>query len=314
MRVLRMAALLGAGLVLLAGCRAPDPQHDGHEIAGGGLTGVYYAYGHNLAEALQSELGLGIVVAETNGSVDNLHRISAGEALLGFAQSDTAADAVAGTGAFTEPLPIMAVARLYDEYVHIVVRADSDILSIADLAGRGISLGAENSGVNVVALRILNAAGVAAESVQNPKLGLDASILAFESSDIEGFFWIGGLPTPGIVQLAEKIPTRLLTVEAGIVEQVNERHGGVYRFAEFPRGVYEGDGSTQTMTVPSFLVTHREASAELIRDALRVLFDERVRIAAQVPAAALLDRRQAIFTDPLELHPGAVDYFSTTRR
>src|SRR5690606_34790431 len=98
------------------------------------------------------------------------------------------------------------------------------------------------------------------------KLGLDASILAIETGEIEGFFWIGGLPTPGIVQLAETTPTRLLPVGAGIVERVNERHGGVYRFAEFPRGVYEGDASTQTMTVPSFLVTSEDAPAGVIRD------------------------------------------------
>lgn len=316
MRFRRAVALLTILAAGLAGCSEPGSGSRASplEIAGGGTTGVYYSYGEHLAAALSRDLGVDIAVAETNGSVENLHRIGAGQALLGFAQSDTAADAVAGIGAFEAPLPIRAVARLYDEYVHVVVRADSDIRGIADLAGRRISLGAENSGVAVVAMRILDAAGVAAESVQNPKLGLDSSIHAIGNDQIEGFFWIGGLPTPGIVQLAETTPTRLLPVEAEIVDLVNERHAGVYRLAEFPRGVYERDVLTQTMTVPSFLVTSEDAPADLIRDALRVLFDERAHIAAHVPAAALLDRRQAIFTDPLELHPGAVEYYSTTRR
>lgn len=315
---MRTAALLSVLCLLggLVGCSAlRGTWNEGrYEIAGGGRAGVYYSYGDHLATALSANLGASITVVETNGSVENLLRIGEGRALLGFAQSDTAADAVAGVGAFSERLPIRAVANLYDEYVHLVVRADSDILGIDDLAGRRISLGAENSGVNVVATRILDAAGVPADTVQNPQLGLASSIEAMEDAEIEGFFWIGGLPTPGIEQLTDRTPIRLLSIEAGIVEQVNAEHAGVYRLAEFPSGVYGRGESTLTMTVPSYLVTSADAPEDFIRDILRVLFDERVQIAQHVPAAALLDRRQAIFTNPIELHPGAIAYYSETRR
>ncbi|WP_318387038.1 TAXI family TRAP transporter solute-binding subunit, partial [Microbacterium maritypicum] len=69
---------------------------------------------------------------------------------------------------------------------------------IGDLAGRTISLGAENSGVNVIAARVLDAAGVDLGSVRNPQLDLSESIEAMERGDIDGFFWVGGLPTPGV--------------------------------------------------------------------------------------------------------------------
>ncbi|KRF32515.1 TAXI family TRAP transporter solute-binding subunit [Yonghaparkia sp. Soil809] len=313
----RRSLLIALGGVLalaaLGGC-GPAPAPDRFSIAGGGVTGVYYSFGGQLAEVLSSRLGSEVSVDETNGSVDNLLRVAEGRALFGFAQSDAAADAVAGVGAFPEPLDVQAVARLYDEYVHVVVRSDSDIRRIADLAGRGVSLGAPSSGVNIVATRVLDAEGVAPSDVEDEALGLAESIDAFRAGEIEGFFWVGGLPTPGLAELFTDAPARLLPIEPATVDRVNARHGGAYRLAEFPIGAYGRTQATETMTVPNYLMVAERAPDELVRDVLAVLFESRSTIAEEVPAAALLDRRQAIFTDPVDLHPGAVAYYSQSRR
>lgn len=312
----RTLSAMVAGLlaiVALAGCDAPR-EREPFAIAGGGSTGVYFGYGDQLAQVISARLGTTVTVEETDGSVDNLLRVSDGRALLGFAQSDAAADAVAGRGTFVEPLPVLAIARLYDEYVHVVVRADSDIERIADFAGRPMSLGAPTSGVNIVATRVLDAVGVAPHQVDDRELGLSASIDALRLGAIEGFFWVGGLPTPGLEELFADLPTRLLSIEAETVDRVNAAHDGVYRLAEFPIGAYGRGEATVTMTVPNYLMVAERAPDALVRDVLTALFESRSLIAAHVPAAALLDRRQAIFTDPVALHPGAVAYYSDTRR
>lgn len=308
------AALVGVVAITAQGGCAPSTAPERFSIAGGGATGVYYAFGVELADALSGSLGSEVTVDETNGSVDNLIRVGDGRALLGFAQSDAAADAVAGVGAFAEPLAVQAVARLYDEYVHVVVRSDSDIRQIADVAGRAVSLGAPSSGVNIVATRVLAAAGVAPGDVDDRALGLAESIGAFRAGEIEVFFWVGGLPTPGLAELFTDAPARLLSIESPTVDSVNEVHGGAYRLAEFPIGAYGRTQATATMTVPNYLMVAESASDELVRDVLAELFEARSAIAAEVPAAALLDRRQAIFTDPVALHPGAVAYYSESRR
>lgn len=315
-RVRRALASVIAGMSVVAalvGCE-PSPAPERFSIAGGGPTGVYYGFGEQLAGVLSSRLGADVSVDETNGSVDNLLRVSDGRALLGFAQSDAAADAVAGVGAFREPLAVQAVARLYDEYVHVVVRSDSDIRRIGDLAGRGVSLGAPSSGVNIVATRVLDAEGVAPTDVDDAALGLAESIAAFREGEIEGFFWVGGLPTPGLAELFTDAPARLLPIGPETVDRVNAEHGGAYRLAEFPIGAYGRTQATATMTVPNYLMVAEGASDALVREVVAELFASRSAIAAEVPAAALLDRRQAIFTDPVDLHPGAVEYYSESRR
>lgn len=283
-------------------------------IAGGGTTGVYYSYGKHLAKILSRELDENFTVVETAGSVDNLLRIAEGQALIGFAQSDAAANALAGEGVFAEPLAIRAVARLYDEYVHVVVRQDSDIENLADLKGRPVSLGAKNSGVNLVAMRVLEASGGDVTSVTDLELGPDASIEALRSGQIDAFFWVGGVPTPGVQKLSVNTPLRLLPIGADVVEQLNSEYRGAYRISEFPLGSYDWGVPTTTMTVPNFLVVAKGTSPELVRDITAVLFASRSEMARKVPSAATLDRRQAIFTDPVELHRGAAEYYISAKR
>lgn len=313
-RGIAVAVALGLALSLAACAARSDDWSEGRQtIAGGGADGVYFAYGEQIADDLSERLGVQLVAEETAGSVDNLLRVSSGEALLGFAQGDAAADAVAGVGAFDDPLDVRAVARLYDEYVHVVVRAESDIDDVGDLAGRVVSLGAENSGVNVIAARILDVAGVDIASVDDPRLDLGESIAAMAAGEIDGFFWVGGIPTPGIAELAETSPVRLLPIEQSWVSEVNERYSYAYRPSDLPIGLYGLEQSQPTMAVPNYLVTAAATPDGVVRDVLSGLFDARTRIAQRVPAAALLDRRQAIFTGPVILHPGAIDFYRELR-
>jgi TRAP transporter TAXI family solute receptor len=307
-----VAVVLAVGL---SGCssRAGEWRDGEYAIASGGSTGVYFAYGTGLAAQLAGALGVDMVATETAGSVDNLLRVHAGEALLGFAQGDAAADAVAGTGAFPEPLAVEAVARLYDEYLQVVVRADSDIRSLDDLSGRVVSLGAENSGVHVIAGRVLDAAGVDAAAITDPQLDLGGSIAAMERGEIDGFFWVGGLPTPGIAELADDTPVRLLPVEQSWVNEVNDRYSHAYRPADVPGGTYALASSVSTLAVPNYLITAKGTPPAIVRDVLAGLFEARTALAQRVPAAALLDRRSAIFTGPVPLHPGAVDFYRDLR-
>lgn len=303
--------LLGA--LSACGGRSSDWGDGEYGIAGGGSNGVYYAYGTALAGELSAALDVQVEAQETAGSVDNLLRVASGEALLGFAQGDAAADAVAGAGAFDRPLAVEAVARLYDEYLHVVVREDSDIEGLADLAGKTVSLGAENSGVNVIASRVLEAAQVDVSTIADPQLDLAASIRALESSEIDGFFWVGGIPTPGIAALAERTPVRLLPIEQSWVSDVNEHYSDAYRPSDLPVGLYGMEQAEPTLAVPNYLVTAVGTPDGVVRDVVAALFDTRIRIAQEVPAAALLDRTQAIFTGPVPLHPGAVEYFRGQR-
>lgn len=311
----RLLGLVLTGVVCasaFAGCASAARDAGSLRIAGGASTGIYYAYGGTLAEHLR-RAGFDVSVDETGGSVDNLLRVGRGEAVLGFAQADAAADAISGVGAFDTPLPVAGVARVYDEYVQVVVHADSDIEQIPDLAGLRVSVGEANSGVTVIADRVLRAAGVEHEEFVSVDLGIDDSVEALARGEIDAFFWVGGIPTPGIETLSKQTPVRILPIRPETVERVNSGHAGVYRLSDFPLGAYGTEIAVETMTVPNYLVTSADAPDSVVFELTRELFAARTEIARTVPAAALLDRRQAIFTSPLPLHPGAAEYYVSSR-
>ncbi len=313
-RTLSCVVVLVGALCGVTACQPASETGRPVAIAGGDPSGVYYSYAASLAGVASDTLGGVFTVRETQGSVENLLLVGAGDAVAGFAQGDTTVDAIRAEGSFEQALPIRAAARVYDEYVHVVVPAGSEVASLADLPGRVVSLGAEGSGVQVIAHRVLAAAGVSLDQVHDTSLGLEESIAAMQQGEIEAFFWVGGLPTPGIERLQASLPIRLLSIDAATVDRVNNGHAGVYQLADFPVGTYGLTGPTVTMTVPNYLIASATAPEQLIYELLQVLFDSRSLIAEQVPAARTLDRRQAIFTSPIGLHPGAAQYYRDARR
>ncbi|QIM16673.1 TAXI family TRAP transporter solute-binding subunit [Leucobacter insecticola] len=296
----------------LAGCDSAASSAGRQVIAGGASTGIYYAYSSGFAEQLRVA-GFDIVAEETGGSVDNLMRVGSGDALLGFAQADTAADAVAGVGAFHAKIPIAAVARVYDEYVQLVVPASSAVRQLSDLPGLRVSVGEKHSGVTVIADRVLLAGGVREGTFTRRELGIDDSIAALERGEIDAFFWVGGVPTPGIESLSERVALRMIPIGPETVERMDLGRAGVYRVSALPLGAYDTSGTVETMMVPNYLVTSTQASEHLVFEVTKALFESRAELSRTVPAVALLDPRQAIFTSPVPLHPGAEKYYVQNR-
>lgn len=196
--------------ILLVGCFLPmsatvetAPGRGGRRapvdlrIATGQRGGVYVAYGEGLAGVLRDHLPWARPrVLTTGASLDNLGLLASRRADLAFALSDSAAAAAWGRPPFTAPQPIRAIARLYDNYLHLVVRADAGIDSLPELRGRVIALGALGSGTELTASRLLLAAGIdPRRDLTVRRDSLEASAEAVRRREIDGFFFSGGLPT-----------------------------------------------------------------------------------------------------------------------
>lgn len=281
-------------------------------IATGGAHGVYYSYGTGLADELRDQVrGGDVAVLGTQGSVENLALIEAGQAQLGFSAADAAADEVNapdGRGA-----DLRAVARLYDDYIHVVVPAQSPIASIADLRGRRVAVGGPGSGVALISGRVLHAAGLTpGGDVSTASLGLDESIDALRAGQIDAFFWSGGLPTSGITSLARTLPIRLLPL-ADVAESLRRDFGATYRPALVPAQVYPGVAAVSALAVSNYLVASRSAPDDIVAAVARALDRGRARIAESAQIPVTFDARQAIFTAPLPLHEGAARYYRAVK-
>jgi uncharacterized protein len=296
----------------LVSCGAEAPgEGDRLSVATGGTGGVYYVYGGALADQItQNVEGVEATAESTAASVDNMLLIESGGSDLAFVSADTAADAVAGTEDFEEPIPAQVLAQLYLSPIQVVTLEGSGIETIEDLAGRAVSVGAPNSATEVSAERILTLAGVDAEAgIEREQLGVDESVDAIRDGTIDAFFWGGGVPTGAITDLASTNSIQLLPADL-YLNDINQRFSAVYVGLVIPAGSYEGfDEEVGTIGVPNFLLANESLDEELAYQVTRVLFEQQEALAEAHPEAEKLDLEDAQSVAPLELHPGARRYY-----
>ncbi len=315
-----LAAVTVAAVLVVGGCLGGrgggDPwagaRPESLTFATGGPTGIYHGYGLGLADVLTERYDLPVEVLETGGSIGNLQLLADGTAQVAFSAADAVGDAVAGDGSFEEPLEVRALARVYDDFVHLVVPAHSDIETFEDLRGRDVSVGAPGSGTSLIASRLIAAADIDQREVRTQALGLERSIEAMRGGDIDAFFWSGGLRTPGITDLADEVSVRLVPLD-DLVDGVRADHGSGYRHGVVPAGMYGLTRDVPTLAVPNFLVVRADMPPPVAHTLVSTLFDARSRIASAVPSASQLDPVRAIFTEPAALHPGALRFYRETK-
>jgi len=304
-----IAMVMVAALFVAAPVRAQDRL----SVATGGTGGVYYPYGGALANVISETVeGVEVTAEVTAASVDNMLLIESQDADLAFVLADTAADAAAGQPPFEQPIPAQALATLYNNYTHIVATEGSGIETVADLAGKRVSTGSAGSGTEVIANRILEAAGLNPDQdIQREQLGASESADALRDGQIDAFFWSGGLPTAAITDLgASPNVTLKLVPHAEFADDLRSAHGAFYGTATVPAGTYPGqDEDVEVVVVPNVLVVNEAMDEQLAYEIVRAMFENQDDLAAAHPAANDLTLETAVQNSPLPFHPGAIRYY-----
>ncbi|MFD3808235.1 TAXI family TRAP transporter solute-binding subunit [Streptomyces sp. NPDC058619] len=283
-------------------------------IATGPTTGVYYQIGGGLAELISDNLdGYRATAATTGASVQNIQGLQAGSYDIAFSLLDTAQDAVEGKGSFDKPQSIEALTRLYPNYTQILVRADSGITSLRDMRGKRISTGAPNSGTEVIARRLLSAAGLdPVKDVSAQRLALPESVDAMKDNTIDALIWSGGLPTSGVTDLVTSLKdkVRFLDVTAQL-PALSNTHGGVYQKGTIPAAVYHQPADVPTIVVPNVLLVKKGFDPRLAGKIADLVYDKKNALEKVNAAATEIDPAQAGNTAPVPLNPGAANALKT---
>ncbi|RJO73812.1 TAXI family TRAP transporter solute-binding subunit [Nocardia panacis] len=309
------AATVLAGLV--TGCGANESDTGGCAvrepvrlaIATGNATGVYHALGGALAEQLAqgTEGKVRATAAETVGSPQNIQQLVSGTAQLAFSQSDTAADAALGKGVFEgNSQPVRALSRLYLSYAHVIVRADAKIDSLADMRGRRVSTGGAQSGTEMIAQRMLRAAGLNPDAdIQAQHWDLGRTVDGMREGTLDAMFFIGGLPTPGVTELLASAHDKVRLIDVTDVLPGLRAMSTSYEGGAIPASVYATASDTRAVVVPNVLLVREDMDPDLACVVTRTLFDRKPQLEQANSAAKGILRGIAPDTDPVALHRGA---------
>ena len=278
-------------------------------VGTGNKGGVYYALGGVFAQAVTAATAgrLTATAAETGASVQNIQQVVAGTYQVAFSQADTAADAVQGTGSFSgAPQPIRALARLYPDYTQVVVRTATGVSDLADLRGKRVSTGSPRSGTEVIANRMLQAAGIdPGTDLTAQRLDIGTSVDGMKAGTTDAMFFSGGLPTPDLAALFTGMGDRVHLIDTSSVLDGLRTISPVYDAATIPASTYPGSTDTRTIVVPNLLVVPESLDAATACVLTTTLFERTADLVAANRAAEGITLQHARGTGPVRLHPGA---------
>ena len=310
--------LMASALALGMSAGAALAQQKTIAIGTGGTGGVYYPLGGALANVISKNLpGYQATAEVTGGSVDNLKLIGSGQSELAFTMADAALDAFNAQDKFRgNKVPLRTLAILYPNRMHVVTIDGTGISKMSDLKGKRVSTGSPGSATEVMAFRVIEAAGLDKDKdMKRERLGVAESVNAIKDKKIDAFFWVGGLPTAAVTDLGATPGVKIKLIDhSDVVAKMNAKHGKLYITDVIPAKTYPGqDTDNQISTVQNILVSDDKMSEELAHTLVKLIFDRKADLVAVHKEAENIDlKNQKTDASPVPWHPGALKYFAET--
>ena len=285
-------------------------------IATGGTGGVYYPLGGGVAAVLSKYVpGMQATAEVTGGSVDNLKLVGSGKPYVAFTMADAAQDAAKGEDKFKgNKVAVKTLMILYPNRMHVVSVEGRGVAKMSELKGKRVSTGSPGSATEVMAFRIIEAEGLDKDKdMKRERLGVAESVNAIKDGKIDAFFWVGGLPTAAVTDLANTPGTKIKMIDhADAVAKMNQKYGNLYVEDVIPKDTYRGmDADNRQATVMNILVAHESMDDKTAYNIVKTIFDKRDDlIAVHKEAVNFKLENQKASASPLPFHPGAAKYFA----
>jgi TRAP transporter TAXI family solute receptor len=301
---------------LLIGAMALAAHAQNLSIATGGTGGVYYPLGGGMAAVLSKYVpGMQATAEVTGGSVANLQLIGTGKPYLGMTMADATLDAYKGQDKFTgKPVPVRTLMVMYPNRMHVVSIEGTGVTKMSDLKGKRVSTGSGGSATEVMAFRVIEAAGLDKDKdMKRERLGVAESVSALKDRKIDAFFWVGGLPTAAITDLASTPGVKIKLIDhADLVPKMNQKYGNLYVQDVIPKDMYRGmDADNKQATVMNLLVANQSLDDKTAYNIVKAVFDhkqELVNVHKEAENFKLENQKKD--ASPIPWHPGAVKYFA----
>lgn len=280
-------------------------------IATGGTGGTYYPLGGGMADHITKNAGVTATAQATGASAENIRLLRDKKADIAFTQNDIAEYAAAGTNMFQQDGKIdsfQALGALYDETIQIVVSADSNIKSVADLKGKRVSVGAPGSGTEINAQQILEAYGLTFDDTQLQRLSFADSAKAIQDGKLDAAFQTAGTPTAAITELAATTGVKIIPIDNDKIDAIIAKYP-YYVKTTVPANTYQTvPEEVTTVSVKSMLLIRSDLDEDLVYKVTKAIFDNTDKLGHAKAKEIKLDSVLSGVSIPI--HPGAKKYFA----
>lgn len=309
----KLLSLLLAGVLVigtLTGCGAGGSKD--LTLGTGGTTGTYYAVGGVMATVLNPILKQSaLTVTSTGASKANIQLIDDDDAQLAIVQNDVMYYAYTGTDLFAEEgaySSFSTIAGLYDETVQIIT-CDASIASVADLAGKTVSVGDAGSGVEFNAKQVLAAYGLSFDDITVVNASFGDSADSLKDGKIDAAFIVAGAPTTAVTDLATTNPVHVVELDDEHISALQADYD-FYTKTVIPAGTYDGqDADATTVSVRATLIVSNKVSEDAVYELTKAMFENQADLAAGHAKFETLNLDEAVAGISVPFHPGAAKYY-----
>lgn len=275
----------------------------------GGESGTYYGFGTVLANHATNNAGLSVTALIGAGSQANIEELQASNAEFAFCQSDVMAYAYMGTNLFDEKVNCFStVASLYLEQVQIVT-LDPNIKTVADLAGKKVSIGAAGSGVYFNAIDILGCYGLTEDDIIPTYQSFGDSASSLKDGQIDAAFIVAGAPTSAVVDLSTTKDVYIVSIDDEHIAKLLET-SDYYTAVTIAKDVYGTPEDAQTVAVGAVLLAADSVSEDAVYKFVSDIFENYKTLGDTHAKYNELSIEFGASVTSVPYHAGAAKYFA----
>lgn len=279
-------------------------------IATGGASGPYNIIATTLGEAYNKTYGVNSKTQTTGASVENINLMNQKKVEMAFVMSDVLSDALQGTNSFKNKIEnVQQLAALYPNYVQVVTSKRSGIKTLADLRGKRVAVGAQNSGVEVNARNLLEGHGISYKDIKVDYLGYAEAADALKGGKLDAAFLTSGLPNASLMELEQGFDLQLVSILPENIEKI-AKDQSYFISMEIPANTYGNAEAVPTAAIMNALVIRADLSEDDGYKLTKTFFDslQKLRTSHQAMNDVSLEQSQKGLVAPL--HPGAQKYYA----
>ena len=300
-------AMLLVVAMMLVGLTACSGAGSSLTFTTGSETGTYYGFGTVLAGQISEDTDTTVKAIVGKGSKANIELMDLGDAQMGLVQSDVMAYAYSGTNLFEKAIgSFSTVAALYMEQVQIVT-LDPSIKTVADLAGKNVSVGESGSGVYFNAIDVLAAYDLTLDDIKPTYQSFGDSTEALQDGKIDAAFIVSGAPTTAITSLAATNDVYLVELDEEHIAKLVAA-SPYYSKNVIAADAYGLEADATTVAIAAVIIARDDCSEDAIYDVVSGIVHDVDGLSHAKKDELSLEFASSVTDVPY--HAGAAKYFA----
>ncbi len=271
--------------------------------------GAWYPLGGAIAN-IGDKAGLKVQVLPGAG-IANVRAVDGGKADLGFANSISTVDGVAGRAPFTEKAAnVCNVATLYPQYFQVVANADSGIKSLADLKGKGLAVQPKGNTAEFISQQALQVYGMKYEDMSRVSyVSYTDAVSLMKDNNAQAFTLGTTVPASSIMDLASARDITIVSIPEDKFQAMRKLNPG-YTKLIIPAGSYpKQTADVQTIGYATHMIARCDLDENVVYKVLKGMVDNKADLAAITKSMSGITPKMMAEDIGVPMHKGAVRFY-----